>query len=147
MAEQALQEREEYQRVLEWQRSQAEQDQDRVRETKAAASMYRTGLKGQIMAREKAKAIERQRFLAEGEAMAAQMAAEKQKLLRIKQQKLGALEAAGVPVKYRAELNKKKVACLFLRNILAPVLILCPPLFYYVGHGVNNPPVSLKLNK
>jgi len=37
------------------------------------------------------------------------MAAEKLKLIKLKQQKLDELEKAGVPKKYRAELAKKKV--------------------------------------
>jgi hypothetical protein len=61
---------------------------------------------------EREKAMARKLFLAEGSDITAQVAADKRRLLAIKNQKLEILKAAGVPDKYMTELAKKRVCLL-----------------------------------
>lgn len=109
IAEQALQEREEYMRVLEWQNGQTEVEQ--MRRTRAAdrAYQHKAELQSQIAAKEREQAEARKRYLSEGAIFAAQNARDKARLEALKAEKLAQLEAMGVPAKYRSELAKKKV--------------------------------------
>lgn len=109
MAEQAMQEREEYQNVLEWNRAQAEVEELKVVQSKERQDGHREELLDQISIHEREKALARQKFLQEGKQITKQMKVDKRKLQAIKAEKLRTLQQAGVPVKYQAELAKKKV--------------------------------------
>jgi len=109
MAEQALQEREEYLRVLEWQTTQAQIDEKRVDEAASAKVVHREQLLGQMREHSAAKADARARFLAEGQEINKKLESDKRKLQRVKAAKLEELEKMGVPEKYRAQVTKKKL--------------------------------------
>lgn len=70
---------------------------------------YKEELLAQIQANEERRRRERQAYLEDGARLREAAEREKQLLLQIKQRKLGELESAGVPAKYRAELEKMKV--------------------------------------
>lgn len=109
MAEQAILEREEYLRVLEWQKEQVEKDRAKEEESKRSKVDYRQSLQQQIVVHEQDKELARTKFLEEGKKLAVQQEAERRKLVAIKQAKLEQLKKMGIPEKYRAELAKKKV--------------------------------------
>jgi len=109
MADQAMQEREEYYRVLEWQKAEVEKEQQKAYEQQRARVKHRDALMEQINEHEQAKSEARQKFLEEGQRMAAEMAAEHRRLAQLKDEKLNTLGHLGVPEKYRAELAKKKL--------------------------------------
>lgn len=140
MADQAVAEREEYHRTLEWQRTQAEIDAQKAAAEEKYRVAHREELLKQITAKERRKVAERQKFLDEGKTISKQMDADKRKLLRIKAQKLALLQAAGVPEKYQAELSKKKVSddcfvCLAPR-VFPPLSF--PHLFMHACSALNS---------
>lgn len=109
MADQAMKEREEYYRVLDWQRAQMEADQRKEREKAQKRMEHREALLNQIDEHENAKVEARQKFLEEGQILSAQLQNEHRRLQSLKSEKLTHLRRAGVPEKYRAELSKKKL--------------------------------------
>lgn len=109
MAEQALQEREEYYNVLEVQRRSAKQEDDARRAAQDARYRHKEEIMRQIKQNEKTKIIAREKFLKEGKKLAAGMASDVRRLEVLKQQRLADLQRAGVPEKYRSELAKKKL--------------------------------------
>jgi hypothetical protein len=109
MAEQALQEREDFQRILEWSKQQSAIDSTLERQQKEKLDQYRIDLMTQIHTRTKEKQLARQRFLQEGKNYKGDLAAQKERLEELKQIKLKALEKAGVPLKYRSELAAKEM--------------------------------------
>lgn len=109
IAEQALQEREEYMRVLDWQNSQGDIDRAKQTASATAAAQHRADLQAQMSAKEREKAEARARYLSEGQIFQQQHARDKAKLEKLKQEKLQMMEEMGVPIKYRAELAKKKM--------------------------------------
>lgn len=109
MASQALQERAEYERVLEWQKNQALLEEHEQHRAKERSLHQRQTLYHQITEHDSEKKAAREAFLAEGREIALQQERDRQKLLRIKEQKLRGLQVSGVPEKYIAELAKKKV--------------------------------------
>jgi hypothetical protein len=70
---------------------------------------YKEELLAQIQANEERRRRERSSHLEEGARLREAAEKEKALLLQIKQRKLAELEGAGVPAKYRAELDKMKV--------------------------------------
>lgn len=70
---------------------------------------YKKELLQQIQAKEEQKHHERQEYLEEGRRLREEAARGQQRLLQIKEKKLRELEELGVPPKYRAELERKKV--------------------------------------
>mmetsp|Transcript_19439 Transcript_19439/g.27267 ORF Transcript_19439/g.27267 Transcript_19439/m.27267 type:complete len:521 (-) Transcript_19439:237-1799(-) len=109
MTEQALQEREDYIRVLDWNRKQTSIEAEKEMALKYESLKHRDDLLSQIRVNEEEKTIARAKFLEEGKVVGRQNEIDKRSLLKIKQQKLELLRQAGVPEKYRAELAKKKV--------------------------------------
>jgi hypothetical protein len=109
MASQAIGEREEYERKLEWTKQQAAAEELVVIERHKKQNAHREDLLVQIAEHEKTRKMAREQFLTSGKEITYQMAADKRKLLAIKEQKLAQLRAAGVPEKYQAELLRKKV--------------------------------------
>lgn len=72
-------------------------------------SKYKEELLAQIQANEERRKRERSHYLEEGARLREAAEKERQLLLQIKDRKLGELESAGVPGKYRAELEKMKI--------------------------------------
>jgi hypothetical protein len=115
MAEQALSEREEYFKALEWSKAQRQLDSQARDHKKKTQETFREDLQDQIRQHELEKERARSRFLAEGQGNNGMTEDEERyRLERIRQQKLRELEAAGVPVKYQNELRRKKVLSLQL---------------------------------
>ena len=71
---------------------------------------HKDDLLAQIAKIEENRKKERREYLAEGDRLRKEHASELKKLKGIKSRKLVELEAAGVPAKYRAELERKRVA-------------------------------------
>jgi len=109
MAEQACREKLEFEQVLDWQQKQTAIEHQAIIEKQRKSMAHKDGILAQIRQKEIEKAAARKAFLAEGQVIIKNAAAEKVQLERIKAQKLAQLEAAGVPSKYRTELQKKKV--------------------------------------
>lgn len=109
MAEEALREREEFERTKAVQQRSAAAERAAMEATHAQRQQYGNMVAAQMYERQDQRKAERQRFLEEGSNYSAQEAADKAKLLRIKQLKLAELEKAGVPEKYRAQLARKNV--------------------------------------
>lgn len=70
---------------------------------------YKEELLAQIQANEERRLKDKQDYLEEGSRLRQQSELEKQRLLQIKDMKLSQLETAGVPSKYRAELERMKI--------------------------------------
>lgn len=109
IAEQALQEREEYMRVLEWQNTQAAADRAKQQTTAASSAQHRQDIQAQMSAKEQEKAEARLRYLSEGKIFQNQNERDRIKLEKLKQEKLELMDQMGIPTRYRAELAKKKI--------------------------------------
>jgi hypothetical protein len=109
IAEQALQEREEYMRVLEWQNAQTDVDRSKQSAAAQAAAQHRADIQAQMVAKEREKAEARTRYLSEGQIYQQKHQRDKAKLEKLKAEKLQIMDQMGVPQKYRAELAKKKL--------------------------------------
>lgn len=70
---------------------------------------YKEELLAQVAANGRRRSKERREQLEEGRKLLQNIAGEKSRLEHIKQKKLKELETCGVPSKYRAELQKKRV--------------------------------------
>ncbi|EER01829.1 splicing factor, putative [Perkinsus marinus ATCC 50983] len=99
LAEQAMLEREEFERIVLIQMQQEEAERVRAEEERQQRHNHCEELKKQIQAREEASMQARRDFLEEGNVVRAQIAAERKKLVTIKQKKIEKLKAAGVPEK------------------------------------------------
>lgn len=108
MANQALRERSEYERVIEWQKGQAEMDEVEKVKQQGHRDARRESLLAQIKTHDGEKYAAREAFLAQGKEAALQREMDRLKLAGIKEMKLGSLKSSGVPEKYTAELAKKK---------------------------------------
>lgn len=72
-------------------------------------SRYKEELLAQIQANDEKRKKDRQEYLEEGEQIRANAEKERARLQSIKARKLHDLEEAGVPSKYRAELERMKI--------------------------------------
>ena len=109
IAEQALQERDEYMRVLDWQNAQTAADHAKQEQMAEQAARHKADIQAQMAAKEAEKKAARQRYLGEGQFYAAHNERDKAKLEKIKKEKLQLMAQMGIPVKYQAELAKKKM--------------------------------------
>jgi hypothetical protein len=109
IAEQALQEREEYMRVLDWQGAAAAADKAKQEAAASAAAQHRQDIQAQMAAKEREKAEARVRYLSEGKIFQNQNERDRIKLEKLKQEKLELMDQMGIPQRYRAELAKKKI--------------------------------------
>lgn len=109
LARQVLKEREEYNQTLAWQQHQATIEEAEREKKKAERLAFSRDLKQQILTHDMEKRLAREHFLSEGKEIFKQQEIDKMKLLKIKEEKLQALYATGVPEKYTTELAKKKV--------------------------------------
>jgi hypothetical protein len=108
MAHAALREKEEYERLLEWQKAQAETAETENARGQAERYAYREALYEQIQTHDREKQAAREAFLADGSEAAIQRELDRLKVEGIKEKKLSQLRASGIPEKYTAELAKKK---------------------------------------
>ena len=109
IAEQALQEREEYMRVLDWQSAAAAADRAKQEVVASASAQHRQDIQAQMAAKEREKAEARVRYLSEGQIFQTQNERDRVKLEKLKQEKLQLMDQMGIPMRYRAELAKKKI--------------------------------------
>eukprot|EP00899_Mesostigma_viride_P005653 jgi/Mesvir1/15089/Mv14730-RA.1 len=109
-ADQARMQEEEFYQILEAQQSRALAEEEAAVSAAAVRRKHKEEVLAQIATKEEQARLERRRYLEEGERMRAAAELEKRRLEAIKAQKLKELEAAGVPEKYRAELERKKIS-------------------------------------
>ncbi|CAD7697326.1 unnamed protein product [Ostreobium quekettii] len=99
----------EFQRVIEASREKENSERQQAEAQVEASMQYKEELLAQVAANEQRRLREQQEKLEEGRRILDDAAREKARLQAIKEKKLKELERAGVPAKYRAELEKKKV--------------------------------------
>lgn len=108
-AEMAVLEHDEFQRVLDVNRRK-EQDEMQQRLAKMTIdNKFKEDLLSQIQANSEREKQQRQEYLEEGRRIREAAEREKQLLLQVKQRKLKELNDAGVPAKYKAELEKMRI--------------------------------------
>mmetsp|Transcript_17781 Transcript_17781/g.39237 ORF Transcript_17781/g.39237 Transcript_17781/m.39237 type:complete len:518 (+) Transcript_17781:69-1622(+) len=110
LAEQAKFERDEFERIIEVHMQQEHAERKRGEEELTMRKQHSVEIRNQIAAREERSLQDRRDFLEEGNVVRAQIAAERKKLEKIKQQKIEQLKKEGVPEKYWAELERKKIS-------------------------------------
>jgi len=110
LADQARLEQEEFFRIIDAQQQKEEEDLLLKAKMVTIRTEHKGELINQIMINEERKNKERKEYLEEGERLRQQHRAEKARLDSIKHRKLVELESSGVPAKYRAELQRKKIA-------------------------------------
>lgn len=109
LVQQAEQDRVEYERTVQHVHRLDAAEQHKLAQLQQTAREHRLQLQQQIAEHERMKQTARQQYIAEGNALAAQLEQEKQYIELLKQQKIAELEAAGVKGVYLHELKKKKV--------------------------------------
>lgn len=109
IAEQALQERDEYMRVLDWQNAQTAADLARQDDAAAQALRHKFDIQAQMAAKDAERRESRARYLGEGAFYSSHNERDRAKLEAIKRDKLQLMTQMGIPVKYQAELAKKKM--------------------------------------
>ncbi|GMH38916.1 hypothetical protein BSKO_06814 [Bryopsis sp. KO-2023] len=109
LADMAGVEQREFHRVLEANRKKEDEELQQRATTVDANLKYKEELLAQMAANDHRRSKERQEQLEEGRQLLQATAKEKARLEAIKQKKLKELESAGVPGKYTAELQRKKV--------------------------------------
>jgi len=110
LAEQAQLEKEEFDRILRVQLEAERAEKAEVQAKREAALKHSDHIRDQIKFNGALRKQAKNNFLKEGQQLRERMEAEREKVEEIKIQKLEALEIAGVPKKYRAELESKKVS-------------------------------------
>ncbi|GLC57608.1 Cilia- and flagella-associated protein 45 [Pleodorina starrii] len=108
-AEIARLEQDEFMRVLAVNRQKEYEELQQTVNSMTLNAKYKEELLAQIQANDERRKRERQAYLEDGARLREEAQKEKQLLVQIKERKLGELEVAGVPSKYRAELEKMKV--------------------------------------
>ncbi|KAG2428584.1 hypothetical protein HYH02_014286 [Chlamydomonas schloesseri] len=108
-AEMAKLEHDEFMRVLDVNRAKEYEELQQTVNAMTLNSKYKEELLAQIQANEERRKRERLNYLEEGARLREAAEKERQLLLQIKERKLSELESAGVPGKYRAELEKMKI--------------------------------------
>jgi len=108
--EQARQEREEFQRIVQGQKMDRDVEVKVETEKNSRLKNHSEQLKSQIVANEEKKKQERREFLEEGKKVRDKLKNEKHLLEGIKEQKLDELQSMGIESKYTSELQKKRIA-------------------------------------
>eukprot|EP00993_Chasmostoma_nieuportense_P000168 NODE_1153_length_1630_cov_41.399867_g1085_i0.p1 GENE.NODE_1153_length_1630_cov_41.399867_g1085_i0~~NODE_1153_length_1630_cov_41.399867_g1085_i0.p1 ORF type:complete len:490 (-),score=190.06 NODE_1153_length_1630_cov_41.399867_g1085_i0:69-1538(-) len=108
LAEQAMIENEEFERIIAVQRLEDERERSRRVVEKDRRSKHALELKDQINHMSEIKRRERREFVEEGNKLKKEREQEAEKLERIRAEKLHHLEEQGVPAKYRNELCRKR---------------------------------------
>jgi len=105
----ARMEQEDFYRVIAAQREQEEQDRQQQIQQSQIRKNHKEEILNQISQNDETRKKERQEYLEEGEKLRQRHKDEKLRLEKIKGRKLTELNSAGVPAKYRAELERKKI--------------------------------------
>ena len=109
LSDQAMQQQEQFFRIIDAQVAAAEEDAAAERHAMELRRLHKEEVVRQIAENEERRKLERREFLEEGERVRAAHAAELALLASIKERKLAELQGVGVPAKYRAELYKTKI--------------------------------------
>eukprot|EP00240_Pyramimonas_obovata_P001211 CAMPEP_0118935178 /NCGR_PEP_ID=MMETSP1169-20130426/15074_1 /TAXON_ID=36882 /ORGANISM="Pyramimonas obovata, Strain CCMP722" /LENGTH=462 /DNA_ID=CAMNT_0006878171 /DNA_START=303 /DNA_END=1691 /DNA_ORIENTATION=+ len=109
MAEQARAEQEDFYRIIAAQREQEESEQQHAYQATLVRKNHKAEILNQIAQNEERRKKDRQEYLEEGAKLRQQAKEEFSRMERIKSRKLEELAVMGVPGKYRAELERKKV--------------------------------------
>ena len=106
----AKMEQEDFKRIIAVHQQKEREDEALENKSLMTRQKHKDDLLAQIAKIEENRKKERREYLAEGDRLRKEHASELKKLEGIKSRKLVELEAAGVPAKYRAELERKRVA-------------------------------------
>ena len=106
----AKMEQEDFKRIIAVHQQKEREDEVLEHKSLMTRQKHKDDLLAQIAKIEENRKKERREYLAEGDRLRKEHASELNRLERIKARKSGELEAAGVPAKYRAELERKRVA-------------------------------------
>ena len=106
----AKMEQEDFKRIIAVHQQKEREDEALEHKSLMTWQKHKDDLLAQIAKIEENRKKERREYLAEGDRLRKEHASELKKLEGIKSRKLVELEAAGVPAKYRAELERKRVA-------------------------------------
>ncbi len=109
-SEMARVEHDEFMRVLAVNRAKESEERQMQDTAHRINEQFKAELQAQILANEERRKYDRQAYLEEGRRIREAAEAERLRLQEIKERKLHELENVGVPEKYRAELEKYKVA-------------------------------------
>lgn len=110
LADQARMEQEDFFRIIDAQQQKEQEDVMLAQQQAAIRKMHKEEILAQIADNEECKRRERREYLEEGDRLRQKHREEKLKLENIKQRKLKELQTDGVPAKYRAELERKRVS-------------------------------------
>lgn len=108
-AEAAQSEKQQFERILKVQKAAASSENDRELADQHRRLTHNEDIRKQIADKTESVQRNRQEFLEEGQKIRFAKTLEKKRLDAIKQRKLAELQRAGVPEKYLAELNQKKM--------------------------------------
>jgi len=108
-AEAAQSEKQQFERILKVQKAAASSENDRELADQHRRLNHNQDIRKQIADKTESVQRNRQEFLEEGQKIRFAKTLEKKRLDSIKQRKLAELQRAGVPEKYLAELNQKKM--------------------------------------
>lgn len=110
LALQALQDRKEFERVLQTQKDKIEEDRDKCHTLSSLRHTHAQEIRKQVRDKEEEKIKARKNFFEEGRRLDQETKARKRKLDEIKFRKLAELKEAGVPDKYCAEVSRRITA-------------------------------------
>lgn len=109
LANQAKTERDAFLKVIEAQKADEEQDRIMDIEKNAALKKHSVTIRNQITKNDEIKKQERLDYLEEGRKVRQRLEDERQKVERIKGEKLATLQGLGIENKYKHDLAKKKI--------------------------------------
>merc|ERR1711976_773247 len=108
LAEQAMIENEEFERIIAVQRAEDEIEREKRGIDRHRRLKHAQELKEQIAHMDETKKKERREFIEEGVKLRKQKQEQEEQLNKIRAEKLGVLQGQGVPTKYRNELLRKR---------------------------------------
>jgi len=109
LQEQAIQERDEFQRVIQQQKLERDLELRAEQERKAMIKGHAEQVRKQMAQREEKAKQDKKIQLEEGKKIKNQLAAEKRLLEKLKEEKVNELQAENIPGKYQRDLAKKKI--------------------------------------
>ncbi len=110
LAEQARQERDEFSRIINSQKEDAEKNRQVDSEKKNILKEHSLQLRTQIIQNEETTKQQRLDYLEEGRRVRQNLENERKRLEEIKHSKLGELKTLGISDKYQADLSRKKIS-------------------------------------
>lgn len=109
LQEQAKQERDEFQRIIQTQKLERDLELKLEQERQDMVKGHAQQVKKQMSLNEEKRKQDKKTYLEEGKKIKDKLAAEKKLLEHIKEEKMSELKSQNVPAKYQAELAKKKI--------------------------------------